>query len=68
MLTEGKKSAGNFSLEKICQDVLKVARLGEFDHRDWWGTHSSGPAGRVVLQKRLPRTRSLISIGWRERV
>ncbi len=43
-------------LESICHAVLKVARLGEVDHRGWWGTRSFGAAGRVVLQPRLPRT------------
>ena len=36
--------------------VLCVARLGEADHRGWWGTNLYGAAGRVVLGQRLPRT------------
>lgn len=45
-----------FELESICHTVLMVARLGESDRCGWWGTHSFGAAGRVVLQQRLPRT------------
>jgi hypothetical protein len=43
-------------LAQIVRSVLLVARLGEADHRGWWGTRSFGAAGRVVLKQRLPRT------------
>jgi hypothetical protein len=43
-------------LARIVRSVLLVARLGEADHRGWWGTRSFGAAGRVVLKQRLPRT------------
>ncbi|WP_419930857.1 BrxE family protein [Candidatus Poriferisodalis sp.] len=43
-------------LERIIRTVVFVARLGEVDCRGWWGTHSFGAAGRVVLRRRLPRT------------
>lgn len=43
-------------LTQIVRSVLLVARLGEADHRGWWGTRSFGAAGRVVLKQRLPRT------------
>lgn len=44
------------ALAGIVRTVALVARLGEADHRGWWGTHSFGAAGRVVLKQRLPRT------------
>lgn len=43
-------------LTAIVESVLLVARLGEADRRNWWGTRSFGAAGRVVLRQRLPRT------------
>lgn len=43
-------------IERIVRVVLCVARLGEADHRGWWGTNLYGAAGRVVLGQRLPRT------------
>ena len=43
-------------LAQIVRSVLLVARLGEADHRGWWGTRSFGAAGRVVLKQRLHRT------------
>jgi len=49
-------------LESILRPVLLVARLGEADLRGWWGTHSFGPAGRVVLKQRLPRTWRMAAI------
>lgn len=36
--------------------AIRVARLGEADMRNWWGSRCFGAAGRVVLQQRLPRT------------
>ncbi len=44
------------SLARIVRSVLLVARLGETDRCGWWATGSFGPAGRVVLKRRLPRT------------
>lgn len=41
---------------EIVELVLMVARLGETDHRGWWQSRALGPAGRVVLKSRLPRT------------
>lgn len=43
-------------IDAIVRKVLLVARLGEADRRNWWGTRSFGAAGRVVLKQRLPRT------------
>lgn len=50
------KSAANQAMETTIRAVLLVARLGEADRRNWWGTRSFGAAGRVVLKQRLPRT------------
>lgn len=36
--------------------AISVARLGEADMRNWWGSRCFGAAGRVVLKQRLPRT------------
>lgn len=36
--------------------AIAVARLGEADMRNWWGSRCFGAAGRVVLKQRLPRT------------
>lgn len=55
-MSNGEKGDADLELESICRAVLQVARLGEVDHRGWWGTRSFGAAGRVVLQQRLPRT------------
>ncbi len=49
-------------LRSIVETVLRVARLGEVDHYGWWGTHSFGAAGRVVLGQRLPRTWRMAAI------
>lgn len=42
--------------EEIVELALAVARLGESDRRGWWQSRALGPAGRVVLKSRLPRT------------
>lgn len=47
---------GQSAIDTIVRTVLLVARLGEADRRSWWGTHSFGSVGRVVLKQRLPRT------------
>lgn len=43
-------------VDEIVASTIRVARLGEADLRNWWGSHSFGTAGRVVLKQRLPRT------------
>ena len=43
-------------VDEIVASVIRVARLGEADLRNWWGSRSFGAAGRVVLKQRLPRT------------
>ena len=50
------------NLFSLVRAVLGVARLGEVDHFGWWGTRSFGPAGRVVLKQRLPRTWRMAAI------
>jgi len=47
-------SAGE--VDKIVGATIRVARLGEADMRNWWGSRGFGAAGRVVLKQRLPRT------------
>lgn len=49
-------------LARIVRSVLLVARLGEADHRGWWGTRSFGAVGRVVLKQGLPRTWRMAAI------
>lgn len=49
-------STDEAQIERIVRMVLCVARMGEVDHRGWWGTNLYGAAGRVVLGQRLPRT------------
>jgi len=43
-------------VDEIVVSAIRVARLGEADLRNWWGSRSFGAAGRVVLKQRLPRT------------
>ena len=43
-------------VDEIVASAIRVARLGEADLRNWWGSRSFGAAGRVVLKQRLPRT------------
>ena len=43
-------------VDEIVASTIRVARLGEADLRNWWGSRSFGAAGRVVLKQRLPRT------------
>lgn len=43
-------------VDEIVESAIRVARLGEADLRNWWGSRSFGAAGRVVLKQRLPRT------------
>ena len=43
-------------VDEIVASAIRVARLGEADMRNWWGSRSFGAAGRVVLKQRLPRT------------
>lgn len=54
--TTPMKQTPDAYLDEIVRTVALVARLGEADRRGWWGTHSFGPAGRVVLKNRLSRT------------
>ncbi len=43
-------------VDEIVGSTIRVARLGEADLRNWWGSRAFGAAGRVVLKQRLPRT------------
>jgi hypothetical protein len=43
-------------VDEIVASAIRVARLGEADLRNWWGSRSFSAAGRVVLKQRLPRT------------
>lgn len=43
-------------VDEIIASTIRVARLGEADLRNWWGSRSFSAAGRVVLRQRLPRT------------
>lgn len=43
-------------VDEIVASTIRVARLGEADLRNWWGSRSFSAAGRVVLKQRLPRT------------
>ena len=43
-------------VDEIVASAIRVARLGEADLRNWWGSRAFGAAGRVVLKQRLPRT------------
>ena len=43
-------------IDTAVQLAIQIARLGEADCRNWWGSRAFGAAGRVVLKQRLPRT------------
>lgn len=62
MRAQESSSATISEAADIARSVVAVARLGEVDHRGWWGTRSFGPAGRVVLKQRLPRTWRMAAI------
>lgn len=49
-------AGGSLPTDEIAELTLAVARLGEHDRRGWWQSRAFGPAGRVVLKTRLPRT------------
>ncbi|HEX8084859.1 MAG TPA: BrxE family protein [Solirubrobacteraceae bacterium] len=42
--------------------TLIVARLGEADHRAWWGSNGASPTGAFVLEDRFPRTRRILGL------
>lgn len=47
---------GTTEIDDVVSLAVSVARLGEADMRNWWGSRCFGAAGRVVLKQRLPRT------------